>query len=364
MKMRDVLAEAWAMVRSQKVSTALTAVVVASMCLAVLLTAGRTNASQQQVLDTIDSQASRTVTAWIEPGAGITMDIIDSLGHIQELEWVATFGAVEDVHNPATQSDVAPARSIIVMDLTEDADRSAGLGIGGSHATPQAAEALGLIDGTGYVIGNTVQATVTRTQPLPDFLTFLDPIVLTPVPETHVLETEPAALIVGVPRSPHQVNAIATAFREILEPAEDGTVSIETSSQVNTLRSLVETQLGGVYQSLILGLFAILMLLVGALMYGLVMIRRRDFGRRRALGSTRSLIITLVLTGTAITAMIAAFLASGIAVAIMVATGNPLPAPEFITATGALAVLAALLGSVIPALIASRRDPLTELRVP
>ncbi|MEI2777812.1 MAG: hypothetical protein V9G19_17980 [Tetrasphaera sp.] len=43
---------------------------------------------------------------------------------------------------------------------------------------------------------------------------------------------------------------------------------------------------------------------------------------------------------------------------------QPLPGWDFFFATGYLSLIAATVGAVIPAVIASRRDPLRELRTP
>ena len=100
LKYGDIAAEAWSMTISQKVASALTAVVVGAMCLAVLLTAGRTNASQQEILKTIESQANRAIVVRVEPQADVSLDAVNALSGIRELEWVGAFGGVQDVHNP------------------------------------------------------------------------------------------------------------------------------------------------------------------------------------------------------------------------------------------------------------------------
>jgi putative ABC transport system permease protein len=44
--------------------------------------------------------------------------------------------------------------------------------------------------------------------------------------------------------------------------------------------------------------------------------------------------------------------------------GSPLPGFGYLIAVGVLACATAVAGAVVPAVAASRRDPLTELRVP
>lgn len=365
MSVRDILWESWSMTRSQRAASILTALVVAALCATVLLTAGRTNASQAQILQTIDSRASRAIIVRIEPQAQINMGAVSRLTSIAELEWVGAFGTVSDLHNPdkGTGTQVA-SRTIIAYDLAGgDLDpRYDSFSL--ATATPAAASQLGLIDGVGYLAGDGVDTTVTSTTDLPDFLAALDPIILIPTPDEDPYLQEPVALIIAVPTSPEHVPAVVETLRSILAPAESDAISIDSSQQLNTLRSLVETQLGGAYQSLIIGVFVILLFLVTALLYGLVMIRRRDFGRRRALGATRSLIVGLVVMSTGICAIVAAAGGTALALIALVIAGDPLPAADFIGATMVLAAISALAGAVLPAISASRRDPLTELRVP
>ena len=200
--------------------------------------------------------------------------------------------------------------------------------------------------------------------PLPDFLQWLDPIVLIPVPNEKPYLDLPAAIIVAVPTAPEHVPAVSATIKALLAPAEADAITIETPEQLNALRSLVEEQLTGVHRSLVIGMFAVLVVLVSALLYGLVMIRRKDYGRRRALGATRSLIVGLIVMNTALVAVAGAVGGSTAALGVLYFTQGPLPAPAFVATTIILAVGAALAGSVVPGLVASHRDPLTELRVP
>lgn len=105
-------------------------------------------------------------------------------------------------------------------------------------------------------------------------------------------------------------------------------------------------------------------IVVSILLYGLVMMRRNDFGRRRALGATRGFIVRLLLTQTGLLAVAGVLLDLVAAVVVLVASGDPLPGPAFMVAIGVLALAATLLAALIPALVVSRREPINELRVP
>ena len=365
LKYGDIAAEAWSMTISQKVASALTAVVVGAMCLAVLLTAGRTNASQQEILKTIESQANRAIVVRVEPQADVSLDAVNALSGIRELEWVGAFGGVQDVHNPQIGTSLkVGSRTVITQGPSAAAMKGFAAQPDLALTTPQGAQTLGLIDGAGYVTGVEADTTVARAMPLPDFLQWLDPIVLIPVPNEKPYLDLPAAIIVAVPTAPEHVPAVSATIKALLAPAEADAITIETPEQLNALRSLVEEQLTGVHRSLVIGMFAVLVVLVSALLYGLVMIRRKDYGRRRALGATRSLIVGLIVMNTALVAVAGAVGGSTAALGVLYFTQGPLPAPAFVATTIILAVGAALAGSVVPGLVASHRDPLTELRVP
>lgn len=138
----------------------------------------------------------------------------------------------------------------------------------------------------------------------------------------------------------------------------------EVAASARADRSLIEGQLGAFSRWLVIGVLALTGSLVAALLYGLVMMRRKDFGRRRALGATRGLIVALLLAQTGVLA------AAGIAIGMLGATialiamGDPFPGWAFSAALVVLSLSTALTAATIPALVASRRDPITELRVP
>ncbi|MFT3971784.1 MAG: FtsX-like permease family protein [Micropruina sp.] len=127
---------------------------------------------------------------------------------------------------------------------------------------------------------------------------------------------------------------------------------------------MVQSQLGGFSRGLTLMLTGVLAVLVGTLQFGLVMIRRKDFGRRRALGATRSLIAGLITVQTVLIACVASVLGALVALTVLVIGHEPLPPMDFVAATVILTVAASGLGALPPAIVASRRDPLAELRVP
>lgn len=359
-----VLTEALAMARAQRAATFITFAVVTGMSLAVLLTIGRTAAAEQQILDRIDEVGSRAITIRAEPGAEVRFDVAQRLGALQGVEWVGVFGPASDVTNAVTGGNIPVSlRTLVTADRTPLNLPNPVL-VDSGYGSPQSLDLLGLPDSAGFVetadgVGHAIAG---RYDP-PSFLEPFDPLVIVPaisLPDAG----QPVALVVVVADSPHRVAALATTTATMLGATDPSKITVETSREIAQLRALVQGDLGGYGRSLTLMLMALLAVLVAALMTGLVLLRRKDFGRRRALGAKRSLIITLIAANTLIIATAAAAVGTGIAVLTLVVTQEPLPDCQFIVAVAILTVSSAGLGAVPAGLVASRRDPLTELRVP
>lgn len=360
---RKVLAEAWAMALSQRVASILTLVLVGGMGATVLLTAGRTAAAERAILASIDDAGSRAVVVRAEPKAGLDTTVVARLNTIEDAEWVGAFGAAQDATNGGTGGDVSVAvRALYATDLTPL--HISPTNAEGCYASTQALTVLGMPDAAGYLASDgTPVCDVTGRLTTPAFLAQFEPLVVLPQPST--AEQEPqVAIVVVLARHPEQVAAVAAATTALLSPLDASGVSVTASPDIARLRALVQGQLGGFGRSLTLTLTTVLAALVGALLFGLVMIRRKDFGRRRALGATRSLIVALVTISTLYVAVAASLLGGTIAMAALVAGGEPLPGWDFIAATLILTSAAAGTGAIPPSIVAARRDPLTELRVP
>ena len=99
-------------------------------------------------------------------------------------------------------------------------------------------------------------------------------------------------------------------------------------------------------------------------MYGLVLLRRKEFGRRRALGASQRLIVALLVAQIGLIAVTGAVLGSAIALGVLASTGDPLPRFDYVFGLILLAVAVATLASLVPAMAAARREPVRELRVP
>jgi putative ABC transport system permease protein len=361
-----VLAEAFAVIRAEKVGSTLIVFLVAAMCAGVVLTAGRSVGSQREVLATIDQVGTRSIVVRAEPVAQVNSSVVGRLGRVEGIEWAGAFGPASDSRNAGFAGGQAVAtrafysRDPQVLGIPE----SVALPGVSALATARALDVMGLPDTVGG-LDNTAgaQLAVVGRFDLPDFLRFMEPVVLVPAvadPDT----PGPVAIVVVITESPELVAVVSETVRQVLAATDLSEVSITTSEQYANLRAVIEGQLGTFSRSLIAAICGGLAVVITAFMYGLVMLRRKDYGRRRALGATRGLVVALVLLRAAVAALLGVFLGSLAALMSLMATGDPLPDASFIAAVAMLALASTTIGALLPAVAASRRDPLTELRVP
>ena len=348
------------------VASILTVVMIAGMCAAVLLTSGRTVGAEQSVMSSIDSEGTRSIIVRADGEAGLDAGVLERIRHLDGIEWAGAFGLATDVQNAAF-----PGGTKVPLRLAYGDDWST-LGLpeplpapgGIAYASPFAAEQLGLTDhigqvvapgGAGYGVGG--NATV------PDHLRFLEPVLIAPQPAT-TGTPDPISVLVVIAERPDLVAPVSSAVTSVLAVTDPSKITLETSEDLATLRALIEGQLGSFGRTLTLGILALTAVLAAAILYGIVMLRRKDFGRRRALGASQGLIITLLLTQTALLAVIGAAFGSAAALSVLAATGDPSPGWAYTLGVGILAVGVAIVAALLPALAAARREPITELRVP
>ncbi|RFA15095.1 hypothetical protein B7R22_07115 [Subtercola boreus] len=378
---------------TQRLASLLTVAVVASVCVAVLLTAGRADGSAHEVLSSLDDSGTRSIIVRAEAGSGLDTEVLDRLRTLGGIEWFGAFGAADDVTNAAIDGGlpvsarlfygVEPVVGIAGGDPLsgpEGADLLSGPE--GSHSAPggrasrAAAGQLGLADGVGAVVSRQsgTSVDIDGLVDLSPDLRFLEPVVLLPAaphenpaaPHENLAASheKPVAALVIRADSPQIVGAVAAAVTSVLGVDDPTTVTVQTSERLAAVRHQVENQLGEFGRTLVLSTFAGSSALVAAILFALVMMRRRDFGRRRALGATRSLIVALLLGQVGLTAGAASVFGTGVAVALLALLRQPLPPPAFAAAVAILAVTTSLVAALLPAVFASTRDPLRELRVP
>lgn len=360
-----VAREALASAISQPVASVVTVLMVAGMILAVMLTTGRTVGAEQQVLSSIDSAGTRSIIVRAESGAGVTSDVLDRISGIAGIEWAGAFSSAVD----ATNAEIPDGTRVPIryaygqhLDYLGIPVNSA-IADGAAYGSESALDGLGLVDGTGGITLTTgASYPVTGSLTTPEFLKDFEPLMLVAQPKA--TGAEPVNLLVVIADEPELVAPVSTAVLSVLAPDDSTKVTVQTSEALAQLRGLIQGQLGSFSRGLVLILVAVTGTLVAVLLYALVMMRRKDFGRRRALGATRGLIITLLLTQTAGLAILGAGAGTAAASLVLLVGGDPLPGGEFTLAVCVLAVATAVTAALLPAFVAARREPIRELRVP
>lgn len=364
-QMFAVLREATATARSQPVASVVTIIMIAGMCATVLLTTGRTVGAEQAVLGTIDSTGTRAIVVRAESGAGLNASVLERLSNLDGIAWAGAFGAAQDVRNEVFTDGVPVPVRLAYGDDIHTLTGILPLASTSALASAAALEQLGMTDEAGGVVSdNGADYAITGRITVPDYLAFLEPLVIAPQTEEPDAEPAPISILVVIAERPDLVAPVSEAVLSVLAVDDPSKVKIATSESLAQLRALVQGQLGSFGRNLVLVVFALTAVLAAAILYGLVMLRRKDFGRRRALGASQGLIVGLLLSQVVVLSTIGAIFGSVAAAVGLQLSGDPLPGWKFFGAVAILAISTGLIAALVPALAAARRDPLKELRVP
>ncbi len=360
----SVAAEAARAAAAVPIASLLIVAVLAGTCAAVILTAGRSVGAEQAVLKTIDSAGTRTITVRAERNAELRGAFLDRVNSVTGVSWSAGFGFPVDATNDAISGGERVAlRDAWLSDwsgVLHEKPLSEELRV--AYGSPNALQTLGVREFPGRLITTTGAGyAVSEIAEVPESLNGLEPLLLHPVnaPDEQLL----SVVVIVVDRV-----QIVSAVREVIEslvPTPDpAAISIETSDQLVQLRNVVQGQLGTFGRTITLGILGVASGLVAIILFSSITSRRRDFGRRRALGATRRLVVSLVLIQTLMLAAIGTISGALLAGLTLAITGDPVPSNAYMISIAVLATNISLLSAVAPAIYASRRDPIVELRVP
>ncbi|TQL02155.1 ABC transporter permease [Cellulomonas sp. SLBN-39] len=349
-----MLREAVASAVGQPVPSLLTVAMVAGMCAAALLTSGQTAAAEAAALARIDAVGTRSVVVRADVDAGVTSAVVDRVRALEGVESVVALGPIVDARN----SNVPAGRPVPVRAVYGDLGDVPSDGL--AAASDLAVQALGLVDGSGSIVTTDGrELVVVAGLDVPDHLREMEPLVVIPA-----ASTGPVAVLVVVADEPQTVAPLSAAVVGLVAADDPSAVTLETSAELAAIRAAVGGELVTYGRSAVLGILAVAGLLVAANLFGLVQLRRKDFGRRRALGASRGQIVTLLLTQVGVLAVAGAVLGTTAVIVPSMARGAPVPGLAFVVAVAVAAVLTALLAALGPATVAANRDPLHEMRIP
>jgi len=359
------LREAWASLVAQRTTTIIGIVISAGMCATALLTTGKTIGAEADVLHSFDRSSGAVIVVRAGEGSGLDTTVLTRVTGIEGVRWVGAFGPSSDATNADIEGGALVsvrrayghgAESLLAGRLSrrpngedayvsEDAMRQLGL-----------AEPAGGIEDTGGVTHPVVGLIRGRS-----YLASLQPLVV--IPASYKTPQTVSALIVVV-RSPDEVEADTQAIESVLSVHDPSKVSVTTDAELEELRNLVRHQLGFFGRDLVVLTLVASGLVQCVIMYGLAYLRRRDFGRRRALGASQGLVMRLLLTQVALLSSAGAAIGDIVSLIVLVLDRAAPPGPEFFAAVDVIAISINVAASVLPALAAARRDPIAELRVP
>ncbi|UOE43177.1 ABC transporter permease [Agromyces larvae] len=359
-----VMREAIVSALTAPVASLITLVMIAGMCSAVILTSGRTVGAEQAVIGSIDSAGTRSIVIRAKPEAGLDSSVLDRIRGLGGVEWVGAFSATDDMRNEAFPGGAPVPLRLVWADSWSAAGMPASVPGGGEIAwgSQTALDQLGMshpvgaiadADGVGYAVGGRLE--------LPTHLSFLEPAVFAPQPPT---SSGAVAVLVVVAERPDLVAPLATAVTGVLAVDDPTKVTVQTSEALATLRGLIEGQLGAFGRTLTIGILLLTGALAAVTLYGLVMLRRKDFGRRRALGASQRFIVALLVVQSGLVAFTGAVLGSITALSVLAGAGDPVPGLAYVAGLVVLAVAVGVTASLLPAMAAARREPIRELRVP
>ena len=365
MGIRAVVSEAWRVAVSTPVASVMLLVVVAAAVGSILATTGQTVRAEQDVLARIDEAGTRLIVATDSDGtARIPPDAVARVAALSRVEWAFGVGFARDARNAAIGHGGAPAAMRTMWgDLPDVIDLNGrppqpGEALAGTDA----AQALGLAVPVGGIDTGDTQISVvggfTAHEPLDGLNTSL-----LAAPDPASADGSLRTLYV-LAAAPDGVAALADAVPTVLGADDPFAVSLETSETLADVRAAVAGELGRFSRSLIAAVLAAGLVLTTLIIYTSVTARRQDFGRRRALGARRGIIIALVVTQTLIVTAIGIAVGAAIGTALTYRWTTEPPDLAFVTAIAILTLLAAGIAATPPAAIAAWRDPVRVLRVP
>lgn len=363
MRLRSLLKEAAASAWAAKIPALLVAVVAAAMCFAALFTVGANAANQAAVQSSLATAGARTLIVRDATGDqgfinNRTLAAVDALSTTQTSIAVGlAFDSVNGrIGNGGTLVTTWPVHGNLSAAVHLIAGR-----------LPQPGEAiistpaqtnLGLAEPVGFLSSGTTQYPIvgafTSVAPFDDMATGA---ILNA--NNTATATELRVVIDSIADAP----ATQTAVLGILAPTDPTKVSLQSPRGLAALTDQVAAQLASHDQATLLLILAVGGLFVAAVVLSDVLVRRRDLGRRRTLGSTRSDLATLVTIRATIPATAGALVGAGAALIATSQTGYQ-PPLSFAAAIAVLAIITAAAAAIAPAAYAARVDPVKVMRTP
>ena len=349
------------MIRAQRALSFVVATLIAILCSAVLVTSGRAYAARDAVNTSIDDAGFRSITVEASTDSGLTVQHLYPLNSASSVESIMAFGDSTPVSNPAVPNSVRVDLRTMYLFGETAADSTTDV-VSGARVSKVALDTLNL-----DVPAGELQSSSGTSYPViglfdtPAAFAALEPLVVHAVPTAGSETVRQAIIVVD---EPAHVEDVVSLTSSLLQGLQSNDVVIQASTEFANLQAIVDTRLSGEAQLTTLAVFAIASGIVALTLFTFALMKRRDFGRRRALGASRRLLIALQIGQVTLLATLGALIGTFGTVLSMRLLDLPVPNWSFLAALAWCAICVAALASVIPAVFASRFDPATELRIP
>lgn len=360
---RRALPEAYRNALAHPGTTIVLALVSAAMVMTTMLTAGRSAAAERDVMASVEAAKPRLIRVTVtEPSLGIRKSGLDTLDQMSGVEWILALGPARDTRSAATGVRANVAARDLLTDLPDEVTithgRLPGPGEAVLGAAPQ--QRLQLLQPAGAIDNGTTTIAIVGAFTSTGAIDDLERLILTQQPPG---TTSYSTLVYVLAKQATDVPPVIDQIRA-LSGVEPDLLTIDTSPELIELQQVLSGQLGALARQMALGAMLVGLVLVALTMTLALNTRRRDYGRRRALGATRSalLALTILEAAAAVTAGALIGIIAGIATATTL-TGTT-PPPTFVAAAGLLTVITGTTAAIPPAWLAAIRDPMLILRVP
>lgn len=370
------LREAWATARSQPVGTLLVLVVATLTTLLPMVTAGRAEALQRSISADVETTYNRTLVLTVLNDGQFNSESVEYARAFSLVESAYSLGDPVDMQNAAffEASGGRDPDAIAVYPFHGQITGIAHLDLGRWPRedevvlTAAAEKAIGMIGPAGGLRANGVLRRV-RDDPTGD-LAVVGQITLSQggvlgstVGLSPAASSDAASRLVVVASTFSDVPRVERLLPGVLG-LDPGTLRIESLARASDTLGAVTANVdrfGGVLVVVSVGVGSLFLSLIA---FGIVQGRRRDFGRKRALGASRVQLVVMVLMQILVPSLLGCTMGavSGWLAVFVVEGGRP--SATFGVSVVVLGILATIAAALIPALLAAYRDPVLALRVP
>lgn len=377
MKTQEIVRETFKSAWAQKIFTLTTASIVAIVSLVVLLTAGQGAALENQVISQMNSIGSKLISV-ADQGQqpGINPQAVANLETINHVAWVLGLSEVTDYNNSQNQiQETGTAGRVYYDQLPKEFEIIKGRAPNPGEAviSEKAAASLGLEKGYGSIAKNTlinhgaliendarIIDVVGIYQPPKGIKTFQEIILI----RGNNPQTDTLRYIYVMAKETAQVTALGEAIANSVYADPESQIVVEPPSGIIELSHVISGQVGESGRKTMLIVLGVGVVIIAVIQMTMVSAKRKDYGRRRALGASRSLIVCQVLSQTGVAALPGAVIGATGGYLYLQITQGQTPSLNFTIGVAVLAVVVAVLAAIYPAVISALRDPVRILRVP